>query len=558
MALACVGMSRASLLRGAVLFLALSISISACGGNSGGSNSSTGLQFPQPPPGNTILTAADVDMLVQTAASTANSDTMAIAVVDRLGRILAVWQGPNMPAMSPSNFGKMVPTADLAVSLARTGAYFSNDQAPLSSRTVRYISSVHFPPGIANTPNGDLYGIENTNRGCPLSSNYLMGQNIPLPLTVTGATSRLGIITGKADLRDRAGNETLAIGDVNPGGVPIFKTSSAASGGVGVHDVGGIGIAGVPLDVAEYVAYATAGMIAAGGPTPATDEIGFVVPPPGIVVIGGITLPFVNQTTPPADLVPPGGPFNAADYLIHPIDSPGPPPDFFLVGPSAGPVGGLAAAQVNQIIMQAINTANQTRAAIRLPLGSRTHMMIAVSDLDGTIIGLFRMHDATVFSIDVAATKARNVIYFTGPNRTAADLPSVPLGTAVSSRTISFGSMPFYPPGISGTSPGPFFNLYLQDVANPCTQGADFPGPPGPNIAQNQSGIVFFPGAVPLYLNGVLVGGLGVSGDGVDQDDFVTAGGAAGFEPPASIRADQIMVNGVRLPYLKFPRNPTD
>jgi hypothetical protein len=54
------------------------------------------------------------------------------------------------------------------------------------------------------------------------------------------------------------------------------------------------------------------------------------------------------------------------------------------------------------------------------------------------------------------------------------------------------------------------------------------------------------------------VGGLGVSGDGVDQDDYVTAGGAVGFEAPAAIRADQIVIDGVRLPYLKFPRNPTD
>jgi hypothetical protein len=69
---------------------------------------------------------------------------------------------------------------------------------------------------------------------------------------------------------------------------------------------------------------------------------------------------------------------------------------------------------------------------------------------------------------------------------------------------------------------------------------------------------VFFPGSVGLYRNGVLVGGLGVSGDGVDQDDYVTAGGAAGFEAPAPIRADQIMINGVRLPYQKFPRNPTN
>jgi uncharacterized protein GlcG (DUF336 family) len=31
-----------------------------------------------------------------------------------------------------------------------------------------------------------------------------------------------------------------------------------------------------------------------------------------------------------------------------------------------------------------------------------------------------------------------------------------------------------------------------------------------------------FPGSVPLYKNGVLVGGIGVSGDGVDQDDLVS------------------------------------
>jgi hypothetical protein len=68
---------------------------------------------------------------------------------------------------------------------------------------------------------------------------------------------------------------------------------------------------------------------------------------------------------------------------------------------------------------------------------------------------------------------------------------------------------------------------------------------------------VFFPGSLPLYKNGVLVGGLGVSGDGVDQDDFATAAGAKGFEAPASIRADRIIIRNVRLPYQKFPRNPT-
>jgi hypothetical protein len=38
----------------------------------------------------------------------------------------------------------------------------------------------------------------------------------------------------------------------------------------------------------------------------------------------------------------------------------------------------------------------------------------------------------------------------------------------------------------------------------------------------------------------------------------VTAGGIVGFEAPDAIRADQIFIRSVRLPYMKFPRNPTD
>src|ERR1700690_3202748 len=161
------------------------------------------------------------------------------------------------------------------------------------------------------------------------------------------------------------------------------------------------------------------------------------------------------------------------------------------------------------------------------------------------------MTDATVFSIDVAVGKSRNVIFFSGPNRLPSDLPGVPMGTAVTNRTIGFGGQPIYPPGIDGTPPGPFFPLYLFDTNNPCTQGSDT------SNKQNQNGIVFFPGSVPLYRNGVLVGGLGVSGDGVDQDDYVTNGGANGFDAPDNIRADQVIIDGVRMPYLKFPRNPT-
>ena len=104
-------------------------------------------------------------------------------------------------------------------------------------------------------------------------------------------------------------------------------------------------------------------------------------------------------------------------------------------------------------------------------------------------------------------------------------------------------------PGIDGTAPGPFFPLYVDDVATPCRQGSQ-----PPNLSQN--GIVFFPGSMPLYKSGALVGGLGVSGDGVEQDDLVAAAGATGLAPPTAIRADEIVVRGARLPFLKFPRNP--
>jgi uncharacterized protein GlcG (DUF336 family) len=176
-------------------------------------------------------------------------------------------------------------------------------------------------------------------------------------------------------------------------------------------------------------------------------------------------------------------------------------------------------------------------------------MVMAVSDLEGNILGLFRMPDATVFSIDVAATKARNVVYFSGERRLAGDLPGVPPGTAVTNRTIGFGAQSFFPSGIAGSDPGPFRELFLFDSANPCTQGRQPSNP-------NQSGVVFFPGSAPLYRNGVLAGGLGVSGDGVEQDDYVTAAGTNGFESPPEKRADRVFLNGVRLPYWRFPRNP--
>ncbi len=479
-----------------------------------------------------FLTRADVTAILRTAATAIDATTMVVAVTDREGNVLGVFRKSDAPATVTGNFGDTVNANDWAVALARTGAFFSNGQAPLSSRTVRFISGIHFPPNITNAPNAALYGIENTNRGCNLNAQFIPGQQITPAGSLNGlpcnsADQRgcgLGIATGKPDVFDSNGSV------VNPGGVPIFKEGSL---------VGGVGVTGVALDSAEFAAFAASVPNAKFGP---------VVPAPGVIFLDGIQLPFVDQAGAPPGVGP--GVFTNGPYVVDPRDSPlgaAGVPTGWLIGPMASPE--LSASDVITIVNQAVNIANQARAAIRLPLGSKTRMMIAVADLRGRIIGLFRMDDATIFSIDVSVAMARNVVFFSGFDRLPSDLPGVPMGTSVTSRTISFGAQPLYPPGIDSSPAGPFFQLFLNDVAIPCRQGSQ-----PPNV--NQSGIVFFPGSVALWKNGQMAGGLGVSGEGVEQDDLVTAGGATGFAPPLDVRADRVEIGGARLPFLKFPRNP--
>jgi hypothetical protein len=82
------------------------------------------------------------------------------------------------------------------------------------------------------------------------------------------------------------------------------------------------------------------------------------------------------------------------------------------------------------------------------------------------------------------------------------------------------------------------------------------------------NGLQIFPGAVPVYRGNQLVGAIGVSGDGIDQDDMVSflglhnAGlrvGGIGNALPA-VRADRIVVNvsgrQVRLRYVNCPFAP--
>ena len=277
---------------------------------------------------------------------------------------------------------------------------------------------------------------------------------------------------------------------------------------------------------------------------------------------------------------------SAGSFLVQPragIQA----PEGYLIGPRASArAGGLTEAEVRQIVDRAVATSLRTRAMIRLPINQPARMTIGVSDEAGEVLALFRMPDGTVFSSDVAMTKARNAYYFstregyevlrqyveTNPYADYSWVPDPPRGAgwAVTARTLGFGGQPLFPPGVDldeqlertgdRAVPGPWFDLYLYDTMNPCTEG---PGPSrgGDRRYPNQSGIVWFAGSVPLYRGDRLIGGLGVSGDGVEQDDYVSQLASEGFHPPADLRVDNSFIRDgkgrlVRLPYLKFPRVP--
>jgi hypothetical protein len=135
----------------------------------------------------------------------------------------------------------------------------------------------------------------------------------------------------------------------------------------------------------------------------------------------------------------------------------------------------------------------------------------------------------------------------------------------MSTRCVGFLAQRFYPPGIDGNSAGPFFTE--QDKLSGFrgiepnvvfTATGDPSSPPLRNGIRLDlpNGITIFPGGFPLYRNGVLIGAIGISGDGVDQDDIVGASGTQSFLAPEHIRSDHFDFRGTRLPYAKFPRDP--
>lgn len=632
------------------------------------------------------LTPSDVSTLLDRAAAATASKDAIIAVVDRGGNILGV---RIESAVSPAITGdteKLVFAIDGAVAKARTGAFFGNDQAPLTARTIQFISQstltqreiesdpniedpnstlrgpgyvgpigkkAHFPPRVQFTPQVDLFQIEHTNRDSIISpgpnhirqDTVINGQVVPsptgddvllpnrfnVPTQFLGnpanpikAPESYGFVSQMLPSAQSRGIATL------PGGIPLFKTANgqtAEVGGIGVFFPGETGFATeensklneapfhdpTKLDrseEAEYIAF-----VAAGGSTSAGITVfngkkgaarglpplpGFDLPSGRIDLVGitldifgaggrqgiknlvdfGLTLGTgfakdgVNMPIAPGQVAVP-----ATQAGNNNVGSGVTLPQGWLVLPHDAQDGsGLTAQDVTNIITRGIVEATRTRAAIRLPLDSNARMMLAVSDKSGNVLGLYRMPDATFFSIDVAVAKSRNVTYYADAAQLQPQdrVSNVPLGTAFTNRTFRYLAEPRFPEGIDINPPGPFSILNEDTLATtPATrkpassfqtvQGFDSFNPQT-NFHQpfnlNQNGIVFFPGSAPLYktVNGVkqLVGGFGISGDGVDQDDVVTFAGSNGFSTVGTDarRADQVFVRGARLPYQKFNRQP--
>jgi uncharacterized protein GlcG (DUF336 family) len=168
--------------------------------------------------------------------------------------------------------------------------------------------------------------------------------------------------------------------------------------------------------------------------------------------------------------------------------------------------------------------------------------------------------------------------------------------TAFSARAIGNLARPFFPDGLLNAPPGPLsaprgqwspfatgfqLDLVLNGIVQHVAFTAGLPGfssdtpahcvgvqlgagssaSPGGNLA---NGLQIFPGGLPVYRGSQLVGAVGVSGDGIDQDDMVallavhnvSARGAGIANAQTDRRADRLSPAGVRLRYVQCPYSP--
>jgi uncharacterized protein GlcG (DUF336 family) len=543
------------------------------------------ISSPTPDP----LTIADVQTIVGQAVTRAVkvSPNSVIAIVDREGYVLGVWVVRGGSA-TPGEIAT-------AVSKAGTAAFLSSNQNAFTSRTAGYIIQQHFPVGVKNTAPGPLVGVGLSNLFISDVNHFKKIDMVycppPYPPAVIPSPGTFGTPILGTSL------------DGSPGGVPLYK-NGLLLGGIGVT---GDGTPQPPIPIMLtpplFPLPPCIGVIPAAGNLRDQNPFVFVngadvdedvalagqkgyVPSSSItadnVFVGGIRLPYVSSSTSASNTITLLGNY---DPLFPAQDSPGPPPGIvpatfagvtgeirqpIIADPLTTPISGqprLTAAEVASIINYAAQRVKVTRAAIRLPIGSQMQAFITVvnnPDADNatpTVLGAFRTGEATMFSWDVAVQKARTSVFYARH-----DFLGFGLNVAMSTRAVGFLAQKNYPPGIDGKSAGPFFTEQdklsgFSGIEPNLTFTATF-DPSSPPLrngirADLPNGITIFPGGIPLYRNGVLVGAIGISGDGVDQDDIVAASGTHDFLAPMSIRSDNFSFRGARLPYVKFPRDPS-
>ncbi len=560
-----------------------------------------------------FLSDTDVQRVISQAVGEAQARGAAatIAVVDRVGNVLAVFQmtGAQANVAIASGRGVLgglegvtVASTLAAIAKAITGAYLSSWGNAFSSRTASQIVQENFNPGEAQAPSGPLYGVQFSQLSCSdVNTNTTQGSLGP-------KRSPLGL-------------------SADPGGLPLYK-NGALVGGIGVIADGVYGIDlnifDVDQDLDELIAVA-----GSSGFSPPEDIRGeritanghsfrfvdseslasnpanapaFGTLPGALVLVPGYVNASVSAGvafgTPASGYGPATGTLGALGgfTLVDALNLPR-----FPVSAGVGP-GALLANEVSRILEEGLKVAPRSRAQIRRPLGSAAEVSIVVVDLNGDILGLVRTPDAPVFGTDVAVQKARGALLFSLPNAAAliAALPAPIAGyvsafaafvgpggaldgsTAWSTRALGNLHRPMYPDGISGTPAGPLskdfstwspfnvgfqldlvFNQLLDGANNDTSTGcagraAGADASPGP-LPQAKNGIQIFPGGLPIYRSGTLIGAIGVSGDGVDQDDmvaFLALWNAGLGNAPSAMRADQLSPQGTELRYVQCPQSP--